>query len=908
MKIAVSSAAFTAVAMFMLAACGGGGGGSTPTPVPPPSDNTPPVTTLDLTPPALTVMTTLTFTFSANEVATFEVRFDGAAFAPATSPHIISNVGDGSHTFEVRARDGAGNFDPTPASFTLVIDTTPPETQITAAPSTTGPVNTSTFTVSGSEPGGTLEASVDGAFFAVVTSPHTVTNLLDGPHTIRFRARDVLGNVDASPATATWTLDATAPEVRLVFPTRNFGTDAATVSVRGTAQDPNGVVALSVNGVAVQTTDNFAHWSAVIPVPLGTTPVSVTSADGPGNTGTVGVSTMYNRGPFMNGGRGIGYDAVRDRIIYVDQSTGNIVAYRRADGIGRMLSAGPAPGAPAGILEELVIDALNDRALVIDTINDALIAVNLATGVRSTVSAGIGNNAPTSIYGASFLTLEAAAQQAYVSSAFNASVIRIDLATGARTVVSSNTVGGGSLLVNQSGIVYDNVTNPASPRLLICAYTSPGYGIVAIDLATGNRTVFSSGVIGGGDEFGSPVNMRIDPAGQRLLVNDNSTNSLVAVALASGNRTTINSFTVGTGPYASFHVGLTFDATNRRLFVAQSSGGVIEVDVVTQIRSTAVTSQIGIYDLITSPDSLLIEQASGRPNTLLYLQRAHGMLYRLYLDTSNRSIVSWARPLAASQFGTGPSLEGAVDMVLDRRPVANGRAVLVLVGAPNPKLLSVNLDSGDRTLVANIAAGEIDNYPSKLALDAANNRVILSNNETSSTSVDQIYALDLATGNLSTISDASDTGPTFTAASYMVLAPAVNPTRALAVDYWQPWILAIDLATGTRSLFDDGTAGTGVSYARAGPLFVDSARSRLLVANTQFPAHLFALPLAGGTRELVSGTNPATFAVRGSGPSQFLVSGIDVDVASDVAYVGSANNQSIMAIDLVSGDRVIVAR
>jgi hypothetical protein len=35
--------------------------------------------------------------------------------------------------------------------------------------------------------------------------------------------------------------------------------------------------------------------------------------------------------------------------------------------------------------------------------------------------------------------------------------------------------------------------------------------------------------------------------------------------------------------------------------------------------------------------------------------------------------------------------------------------------------------------------------------------------------------------------------------------------------------------------------------------------------------------------------------------------GLDVDVANDVAFVATANNVAVMAIDLVSGDRVLIS-
>jgi hypothetical protein len=257
--------------------------------------------------------------------------------------------------------------------------------------------------------------------------------------------------------------------------------------------------------------------------------------------------------------------------------------------------------------------------------------------------------------------------------------------------------------------------------------------------------------------------------------------------------------------------------------------------------------------------------------------------------------------------GGGPSLQNATDMVLDRRPAANGRAVLVLVGGTTPKLVSVDVPTGDRTLIADINAGITDNAPQRMALDVANNRVLFSNNESQVPAVDEIYTVDLANGAVTMISGPSNTGPEFVVPSHIVLDPAANPTRALIADYYSPQILAIDLASGNRSTFDSAGSGSGLTYTRIGPMIIDIARNRLLAHHIDYPSNLFARPLAGGARELISGANPTGLAVRGSGPPFFWVQAMDVDFAADVGYAASTNNGSIIAVDLVSGDRVVIA-
>ena len=98
-------------------------------------DTTPPDTTITAGPSGPTNDSTPTFSFTSEAGATFECRVDAAAFASCSSPFTTGALSDGAHTFEVRAKDGVGNTDASPASRAFTVDTTPPDTTITAGPS-----------------------------------------------------------------------------------------------------------------------------------------------------------------------------------------------------------------------------------------------------------------------------------------------------------------------------------------------------------------------------------------------------------------------------------------------------------------------------------------------------------------------------------------------------------------------------------------------------------------------------------------------------------------------------------------------------------------------------------------------------------------------------------------------------
>jgi hypothetical protein len=88
----------------------------------------------------------------------------------------------------------------------LSTDRTAPNTSITSGP---GAVTTSTsasFGLAASEPNSTLACKIDGGSWASCASPKSYSGLSTGIHTFSARATDAAGNVDSTPAVATWTV------------------------------------------------------------------------------------------------------------------------------------------------------------------------------------------------------------------------------------------------------------------------------------------------------------------------------------------------------------------------------------------------------------------------------------------------------------------------------------------------------------------------------------------------------------------------------------------------------------------------------------------------------------------------------------------------------------------------------
>lgn len=164
----------------------------------------PPETTINSGPAAggWSTSATTTFTFSSATATGFECSLDSGAFADCTSPHELTGLGEGAHTFEVRAvRNGVP--DATPASRTFTVDTIAPDTTIDSGPAATVIVADATLTFSGTgSPVGFL-CSLDGAAGELCSGSKNYT-VAEGEHTVEIAAIDAAGNIDPTPATRTW--------------------------------------------------------------------------------------------------------------------------------------------------------------------------------------------------------------------------------------------------------------------------------------------------------------------------------------------------------------------------------------------------------------------------------------------------------------------------------------------------------------------------------------------------------------------------------------------------------------------------------------------------------------------------------------------------------------------------------
>jgi hypothetical protein len=247
-------------------------------------DTSTPDTTLLSGPANASPTSAATFTFispDAGAGATFQCSLDGGAFTACTSPAVYDGLGEGAHTFQVRVRDSVGNFDPTPATDSWMVDLTAPDTTIAAGPSGAVANAAASFTFTSNETDVTFACSLDGAGFAPCTSPYNVIGLSQGTHSFAVVAIDAAGHQDPSAASASWVVDTIPPDIMLVAGPADAATTGPRVIFMFTMSE----------GTSQCSVDNGPFVECGSPVgynlPAGAHAFAVRTVDGAGNTSSI---------------------------------------------------------------------------------------------------------------------------------------------------------------------------------------------------------------------------------------------------------------------------------------------------------------------------------------------------------------------------------------------------------------------------------------------------------------------------------------------------------------------------------------------------------------------------------------------------------------------------------------------
>jgi len=170
-------------------------------------DNAAPDVSLDTKPSNPSNSTAASFAFSSptDFSATFRCSLNGVDFSSCSSPQEYTGLAEGSHTFWVKAVDGAGNESAAPASYDWTIDTTAPSVSIDSKPGNPTNSKSASFGFSSGDGTASFQCLLDSGSYSACTSPQTYSSLAAGSHSFSVKAIDPAGN--QSTASYDWTID-----------------------------------------------------------------------------------------------------------------------------------------------------------------------------------------------------------------------------------------------------------------------------------------------------------------------------------------------------------------------------------------------------------------------------------------------------------------------------------------------------------------------------------------------------------------------------------------------------------------------------------------------------------------------------------------------------------------------------
>ena len=544
--------------------------------------------------------------------------------------------------------------------------------------------------------------------------------------------------------------------------------------------------------------------------------------------------------------------------------------------------------------------------MMVDRYTPAIIASPLDGGPRSIVSGRHVGSGPALVNPVA-LSMDPDAQILYVVDGELKSLFRVELASGNRTLLG----GGGPAIYAPTELDFD----PVRRQLLL---SDESVGLLVIDPVTGERRLLSSS-----QSVGPAIydfrGLTFDPVGDRILVSDSS--SLFAVNPVSGARTMISDW--NNDAVTRFFRGMTVAHQSNAAYVADEfTNGVVRIDLASGARETVTSSGLALFNylpvgagpVLQYPEDVVVSA----DNRLFLIEGEYADPLVEVRPNGDRSVVRDA------SLGTGVNFRGPAGIKYDA-----ARRMLLVADNVADFVTEIDPATGNRTLIAGRSDGRgsidfewMDAAPgtggqyyyvdfitnglyavrageaAQVVSDAATGSGPLLDNPTG-LEIDQQQGVAYVIDGGMVLSIDLTTGIRRSLASGFISLTGLAADFAnqrLYVAEGSGSVFNIDVSTGARRLV---SSGNGSNWS--GDLAFDSTTRSLIVVR-QNPARVDRINETG------AGSSPALDQALNCGPTLKMPRGIAVDSSRQVAYITDDFYDGIIAIDLRTGCRQLVAK
>lgn len=523
-------------------------------------------------------------------------------------------------------------------------------------------------------------------------------------------------------------------------------------------------------------------------------------------------------------------------------------------------------------------------------------------------------------------------------SSYSPSFLRsIELDTYRAEVMSGESVGGGPLPASVADIALDPEGNQ------VLAIDESQDALYAINLTTGDRKIISDNdSVGTGVAFSNPNRLTVDSENRIAYVYSNA--SLIAVDLNSGDRTVATSNSVGSGPTISDPYSMAYDPIRKSILVSQAWTDIYRV-------------------FVNSGDSEIFSPngqsgvSAGYFSEIIYDQHFDRYLacdiggWDTHVDsifTIDSSTGERLRILE-QHVGSGPEVGEFRDFVV----AEENSGYLLDYGAGSLQVIDILTGARSEISGASKGGGPAIEWPQKMAIDSvAGVAYVLQRNDSLNSPI-QVLKIDMATGDRAIIaSESIGSGPAITASRGIALNQESNQLYFADADAGA--VIALNLSDMSREILSSPDVGTGEGFIEPSGIAFDPVGKRIFVSDRGLggtdSARVFAiepetgnrttiyepyidpfpnlgdigdidimpdgntllirsnhdqialLDIASSDRKIISGDD------IGKGELLLNVTSVAVSPNGLVAYFTSYNHDALFAVNLATGDRVIIAK